>query len=602
MATVTIQDPNEVGIPFAISEISYSQVVSSSSTAVTLTVPFSGGGVGFVLGGTFSDFQNNYPSSGTLTSLTQTYAPVYGVSMTITGFSLAVSTFNTLVANHDETGLFSAMLGGADTLTGAGGGDVLKGFAGADLIYGMGGADSLFGGEGGDQLFGGEGGDFLNGGGGDDLLDGGAGLDVASYSEALAAVTVDLRISGAQASGEGSDTLISIEGLRGSNFDDVLYGDAGSNYLNGGAGSDKLWGFAGDDLLISGGSTGAADELHGGTGDDVYQVYQQGDLAFEEAGEGTDTVIAGAGYYLWPNLENLILASGWGNIFGVGNELNNVITGNEGDNLLIGWDGADTLNGGAGNDALFGVVGDDILNGDAGIDYLVGGDGADILDGGDNPDSLYGEAGADILIGGVGFFTDIMVGGDGDDILHGDSGLGDYDLMDGGAGADTYYVDTPDDLTFEAEGGGTDTVIAGINGAGYYLYANTENLVLTGATPFGVGNELNNVLTGSALANWLLGGAGNDTLNGKGGNDVLFGEAGSDTFVFERGTGGDVIGDFQVGVDKIRIDGVYGSFAELQSHMVDNGGTTAIDLGSGDMVVVVGVAMSSLGAGDFVLG
>ena len=58
--------------------------------------------------------------------------------------------------------------------------------------------------------------------------------------------------------------------------------------------------------------------------------------------------------------------------------------------------------------------------------------------------------------------------------MRGNSGLGDYDLMDGGAGNDIYYVDTPDDLTFEAVGGGADTVYANINGAGYYLYANVE--------------------------------------------------------------------------------------------------------------------------------
>ncbi|HET9159206.1 MAG TPA: hypothetical protein VFN88_01215, partial [Caulobacteraceae bacterium] len=37
-----------------------------------------------------------------------------------------------------------------------------------------------------------------------------------------------------------------------------------------------------------------------------------------------------------------------------------------------------------------------------------------------------------------------------------------------------------------------------------------------------------------------------------------------------------------------------------QAHMVDNGGTTAIDLGSGDFIVVNGVAAASLTANDFV--
>jgi len=109
---------------------------------------------------------------------------------------------------------------------------------------------------------------------------------------------------------------------------------------------------------------------------------------------------------------------------------------------------------------------------------------------GTDADALYGEDGNDTLYGGTDFQTDILVGGNGNDVLHGDSGLGDYDLMDGGAGDDIYYVDTPADLTFEAAADGNDTVYANISGAGYYLYANVENLVLLGTTPYGVGNEL----------------------------------------------------------------------------------------------------------------
>ena len=208
--------------------------------------------------------------------------------------------------------------------------------------------------------------------------------------------------------------------------------------------------------------------------------------------------------------------------------------------------------------------------------------------------------------------TDILVGGTGEDVLDGSASLssgqnrneGDYDLMYGGTENDTYHVDTPYDLTFETEidgGGGTDTVIADITGAGYYLYAAVENLVLQGNTPFGVGNDLDNTLTGSALANWLLGGSGNDTLNGKAGGDVLFGEAGSDTFVFERGAGGDVIGDFAVGVDKLQLVGIgYTSVAEVKAHMVEAGNVSAIDLGLGDFVVLHNVTIDSLSAGDFI--
>jgi Ca2+-binding RTX toxin-like protein len=465
------------------------------------------------------------------------------------------------------------------------------GGSGADLIMGNALGNLLLGAEGDDTIQGGSGADTLNGGAGNDELDGGDGEDTVSYADAGEGVSVDLARAGPQfiSTSRGSDQLVSIENITGSAHNDVLFGTAGANVLNGG---------------------GGADSLYGGAGDDTYHVDTQSDLVFEHLDGGTDAILSTVSFYLYAHVERLTLTDGTGNLFGSGNDRDNTLTGNEGNNLLLGWDGNDTLLGNAGNDNLYGVEGADSLLGGAGIDNLIGGNGNDTLDGGSDPDALYGEDGNDVLFGGTGFFTDILIGGAGDDTLDGSasvaSGLprnqGDYDRMNGGAGNDTYYVDTPSDLTFEALNDGTDTVIADINGAGYYLYANVENLTLIGNTPFGVGNELANTLTGSALANWLLGGAGNDTINGGGGNDVLFGEGGADTFVFRRGTGGDLIGDFTPGTDKIDIAGIgYGSFAQVQARMVQNGGSTAIDLGLGDFVVLVGVVQASLGSADFLL-
>ncbi len=384
----------------------------------------------------------------------------------------------------------------------------------------------------------------------------------------------------------------------------IITGTPGPDVLNGTAGADDIFGLGASDIIDGG---AGSDSLRGGAGDDSYILEGQADIVYENAGEGNDTVFAGAGYYLWANIEALTLADVGGgtanDFFGVGNELDNVLTGNSGSNLLIGLAGNDTISGGGGVDALFGLEGNDVLNGDAGIDYLVGGTGNDTLNGGANPDALYGQEGDDSIVGGASFDTDIFVGGSGNDTLRADSGLGDFDLIDGAEGDDVYYVDTPDDLTFEAAGGGTDTVIANIVGAGFYLYAFTENLILEGNTPFGVGNELANSLTGNTQGNYLLGGLGNDTLNGKGGNDVLFGESGADTFVFERGTGGDVIGDFQAGTDKIDIRGLgFSSFAQVQANLSQVGGTSALNLGSGDFIVLNGVANAALTAGDFLLG
>ncbi len=423
---------------------------------------------------------------------------------------------------------------------------------------------------------------------GNDRFIGGAGIDTVSFAGLGSGVTLSLSNGSALINGQQFAAVLQTENVIGTNFDDVITGNGLANVLVGGGGNDQLNGGPG------------VDQLYGGTGNDSFVVDSTDDIVFEYAGEGTDTVNASGSYYLYPNIENLTLTGGNDN-FGVGNELANTIQGNSGSNLLIAGAGDDIVRGGAGVDSLFGQDGNDQLFGDAGIDYLVGSVGNDMLDGGEDADALYGEDGDDTLIGGAGFHTDILVGGAGNDVLRGDSGLGDYDRMDGGSGDDSYYVDTPDDLTFEAGGGGTDTVYATINGAGYYLYANVENLVLGGDTPFGVGNDLDNRITGSAASNWLLGGAGNDTLNGAAGNDVLFGESGADTFVFARGTGGDVIGDFVAGTDRIDLSAFGLTWQIVLNSMHENGGATAIDLGNGDFIVLNGVARSALSESDFIL-
>jgi Ca2+-binding RTX toxin-like protein len=390
-----------------------------------------------------------------------------------------------------------------------------------------------------------------------------------------------------------------IENAFGGSAADVIQGNSANNTLKGNGGADILIGGAGNDTLDGG--TGA-DNLYGGTGNDSFTVDSASDIVFESNGEGTDTVTSSANYYLYGNIETLTLAAGAGGIFGVGNELANTITGNEGANTLLAGAGDDIVHGGAGVDIIYGQDGVDQLFGDADNDVIVGGIGNDVIDGGLGGDSLYGEDGNDTITGGTDFVFDQLVGGGGDDVLHGDSGQGDFDYLIGNAGNDSFYVDTYADLVFENAGEGIDTVYANIMGNGYYLYENIENLVLVGTTPYGVGNEIANSLTGNASANYLLGGGGNDTLNGKAGNDVLFGEAGADTFVFEHGMGGDTIGDFAAGTDRINLAAFgFTSFAQVQAAMSETGGSTAIILGSGDFIVLQGVANSALHAGDFIL-
>jgi Ca2+-binding RTX toxin-like protein len=546
----------------------------------------------------------------------------------------------------------STVRGGAgnDTIHGSINGDGLRGNAGDDTLYGEGGNDFFIDDAGVDTYYGGDGDDIFNTGFPDppvagDRFYGGAGFDTISVqggnigslqffeierlqsgsavSMTVSQVTMFQAIEASELTllDAGSITLSQVPStVRLSNAGntvnasassgftnfiggtgaDTIIGGSQFEFLNGGGGADVLYGNGGDDWFTGG---SGIDTFYGGTGNDTYdQIDNQGEVIFENPGEGFETVTTSASYYLWANIENLVLAAGSGASFGVGNDEANVITGNQNANLLIGGAGGDTLTGNNGNDSLFGQDGNDQIDGGFGVDYLVGGGGDDQLQGGDDADSLYGEDGNDTLNGGNGFVTDIMVGGAGDDIIYGNTGDGDYDRMNGGAGNDTYYVDTPADLTFEGAAEGTDTVIAYIQGAGYYLYANVENLTLVGPTPFGVGNGLDNALVGSELNNWLLGGAGADIIAGLAGNDVLFGESGADTFVFGPGQGQDLIGDFAAGTDKIRLVGSYTDFAQASAHFVQNGANGAIDLGGGNFVVLNGLNMGTLAATDFIFG
>ena len=154
------------------------------------------------------------------------------------------------------------------TVLGTTGDDVLVGAADSHL-HGGDGNDVLVAGPGTNELFGDNGNDMLFSGPGNDLLDGGTGNNTANYSLATAGVTVSTAELGAQhTGGAGTDTLVNIQNLIGSNFDDHLTGDQGNNVLNGGLGNDVLNGGAGDDLLIGGPGNNT---LTGGPGHDTFQ-------------------------------------------------------------------------------------------------------------------------------------------------------------------------------------------------------------------------------------------------------------------------------------------------------------------------------------------
>jgi Ca2+-binding RTX toxin-like protein len=239
---------------------------------------------------------------------------------------------------------------------------------------------------------------FLRGGLGADTLNGGDGVDSADYHNATAGLTVSLANPNVNTGEAVGDTYVSIEGIQGSAFDDVLIGDDGNNRLRGREGADSLSGGGGTDFAdYRGASEGVTANL-------ANPSVNTGDAA-------GDT---------YTSIEGLI-----------GTNFDDVLIGDGGNNNLRGGLGADTLNGGGGfdfasydgntTDELTGAVVASLANpasntgaaaGDTyvSIEGLIGSDLGDTLTGDGNNNGFRGNLGNDTINGGDGIDTAIFSG------------------------------------------------------------------------------------------------------------------------------------------------------------------------------------------------
>jgi parallel beta-helix repeat protein len=190
------------------------------------------------------------------------------------------------ISDGDDTVTGSS---GRDVIAAGSGNDSVAGGAGDDVLYGNDGADTLDGGTGNDKLMGGAGTDRLFYGSGVDTLDGGAGFDTVDFSKASGAVTVNMAATGFEASAGGVAIadFVSIEGVKGTSWADLITGNQYKNSLDGGGGKDTLDGGAGDDTLAGGGGN---DRLTGGAGNDLLTGGSGSDVFVLEAGGGSDTI------------------------------------------------------------------------------------------------------------------------------------------------------------------------------------------------------------------------------------------------------------------------------------------------------------------------
>ena len=495
------------------------------------------------------------------------------------------SDFDDMLAGDDEADYIDGGLGD-DSIKGMGGDDSLKGDGGNDTLYGGDGDDVLDGGTGNDTIDGGAGDDELTGGSGNNTLDGGAGDDDIVIFLGALGVRVELdndraRVQHAQAkpgeplsfeddadSGEGTDTLMNIENVKGTHYSDRIDGDEKANLLKGLDGADTINGLGGDDIIIPNrpmvvegeAPDDGVDVVDGGADDDT--ISYEGEAADRDVTIDLSTVV--------PEVEEVEADDQGQNamegvIAHVAAAVTNPpvidmikvivvvdedtedeskvstiehITGGAGDDDLTGDARANTLKGLGGGDTLRGGAGNDMLMGGEGIDMLHGGAGNDTLNGGAGADMLNGNAGDDTYVEvgvGTGVTDDVMEAeNEGTDEVHytalaDNEGTPDMDESEAGVTVSP----TPRNVEVVAGTQNDDTITANVDGATI------------------LGLEGDDTLAGGEGADTLVGCAGDNTLTGNGGNDIfgVFNDDDDDTF--------DTITDFTTGEGMATTDEIH---------------------------------------------
>jgi Ca2+-binding RTX toxin-like protein len=242
-------------------------------------------------------------------------------------------------------------LGGNDKVTALSGNDLICGGSGNDKLYGGPGFDLIQGEVGTDQLFGESGADNLWGQEGNDTFNGGPGFNFALFIDAPNGVDVDL--AAGEATGEGTDQLIAIQGVVGSDFDDTLVGDTAVNQFEGLEGNDTIDGGGGllsflDAVTYFNAAGPVTVDLTAGTA----------------TGAGTDTLSK----------------------IGVvhGGSFDDTVTGDANPNYIHGGDGNDTISSLDEDDWVFGEEGDDTIDAGNGNDLVDGGSGTDTCTNGED--------------------------------------------------------------------------------------------------------------------------------------------------------------------------------------------------------------------------
>lgn len=517
-------------------------------------------------------YSNDDSPQGAIINLSSVGIGPIGINAVLVAAQTALDGFgdtDTLVSIEDAHGTRLA-----DYIVGSDGDNELRGDNGDDTIYGGDGNDYIRGDEGGaeagnDSLYGEDGDDSFKGGAGADTVDGGSGRDRMEYNsettftgdDATHGVIVNLSdsvlenvgVTGIPATDVAAhtaidsrnhvDSLISIEDVQGTGYQDYIVGNDEDNALEGMFGDDTIHAGEGDDYLRGddNGEEGGDDKLYGEGGNDNFKGGAGNDTI--DGGEGNDRVdyfseAVGSGddatHGVIVNLSDETLDNV--GVTGIGatdvaahtaidtrNYVDSLISieqveGTIFDDYIVGSSDRNELHGNDGNDTIYGGGGEDQIWGDGGDDLLVGGDGipeGDHLRGG----NIRGGDGDDTILGGNGI--EIITGGAGNDSI------------DGGGGSDRIVYDR-------------DTVPWG-GQATHGVIVNLSNSTLTDITVAGIGtvatvaahsavdaygdiDTLLNIerITGTDYDDYLVGDGGGNSFQARAGADTIDGGAGAD--------------------------------------------------------------------------
>ncbi|MBP1859666.1 calcium-binding protein [Rhizobium herbae] len=504
-----------------------------------------------------------------------------------------------------------------ETLTGTSGGDVIIGGAGHNFLYGKGGADIFTLSERPNKS-----GEYS----GDSIMDFTSGIDKIDVSAFGISSFAQLKLLIGDNAGNGDASFVAFYGgikhgftvqdiafknlkatdfifsepdapiQAGTAFEDALFGGSGNDTLSGNDGDDTLFGGDGNDILVGGYSESTTgDRLYGQGGADVFQMSartaKNQHYIIADFENGVDKIdVSAFGISGFEQIKLILEDTGStevdfeasrGGYWNVVRIFNVELDMLDAKDFIFSKSGPVTDKGTTQNDWIFGSADNDTLGGFTGEDRIFGGAGNDVLVFGFS-DEVYGGTGADIFRGRsetsefyeTTYIMDFQVGVDKLDLsVAGVTSLDQVKLLFGLGGNSTFLF-------------GYDLVLNDVDTTKFtardFIFDKTLNKTVIGTTgnDYLFGSAVVDTLKGGAGSDRLYGGAGNDILSGGEGNDLLYGQAGADIFKLDQKVSGyDVIGDFQLGIDRIDLSrSSVTSFEQLRHLLEEDFHETGTDI------------------------